>query len=194
TIGDLAEAAAWLRPANPGSADILEAKADAPELRLQVRTYVEPPKVADPDSAEAGGERVETEEAEDTAPARVALDPIADHLLATLRGSNNLVFGISRRTVEAAADRLRRRSERAGVPNEFYPHHGSLSKPLREELEERLKVGNKPTTAVCTSTLELGIDIGSVKSVAQIGAPRSLSSVRQRLGRTGRRRGTPSIM
>ncbi|MFX7608882.1 helicase-related protein, partial [Acinetobacter baumannii] len=87
---------------------------------------------------------------------------------------------------------LRRRSEKAKVPDEFFPHHGSLSKTLREELEDRLKDGNLPTTAICTSTLELGVDIGSVKSVAQIGSPRSLSSLKQRLGRTGRRRGTPS--
>jgi ATP-dependent Lhr-like helicase len=55
-------------------------------------------------------------------------------------------------------------------------------------------LANLPTTAVCTSTLELGVDIGSVKSVAQIGAPRSIASTRQRLGRTGRRRGIPSIL
>ncbi len=58
----------------------------------------------------------------------------------------------------------------------------------------RLQEGSLPTTAVCTTTLELGVDIGSVKSVAQIGAPRSLSSLRQRLGRTGRRVGIPSIL
>jgi ATP-dependent Lhr-like helicase len=115
-------------------------------------------------------------------------------LFETLRGENNLVFGSSRRTVESAADRLRRRSEKLNVPNEFFPHHGSLSKALREDLEERLKDGKLPTTAVCTSTLELGVDIGSVKSVAQIGAPRALASLRQRLGRTGRRRGTPSVL
>ncbi|MGT2504758.1 helicase-related protein (plasmid) [Bradyrhizobium guangxiense] len=63
-----------------------------------------------------------------------------------------------------------------------------------KSLEDRLKEGRLPTTAVCTSTLELGVDIGSVKSVAQIGAPRSLASLKQRLGRTGRRRGTPSIL
>lgn len=185
TIGDMKQAAAWLRPTDPANVDILEAKSDAPEFRLQIRDYVEPPDLDDPDRAEvevAGNE------------ARVALDVISDHLFETLRGSNNLVFGGSRRTVEACADRLRLRSERANVPNEFFPHHGSLSKALREELEERLKLSNLPTTAICTSTLELGIDIGSVKSVAQIGAPRSISSLRQRLGRTGRRPGTPSIL
>ena len=78
---------------------------------------------------------------------RVALDDIADHLFANLRGSNNLVFGGSRRTVDSAADRLRRRCEKAQVPNEFFPHHGSLSKTLREELEDRLKEGKLPTTA-----------------------------------------------
>ncbi len=187
TIGDLPQAARWLRPATPDAVEILEAKSDSPELRLQIRGYVEPPKLDDPDHAEGASE---TEQA----PRRIALDDIADHLFATLRGSNNLVFGGSRRTVESTADRLRRRSEKIKVPDEFFPHHGSLSKTLREELEDRLKDGALPTTAICTSTLELGVDIGSVKSVAQIGSPRSLSSLRQRLGRTGRRRGTPSIL
>ena len=187
TIGDLSQAAAWLRPGAADSVEVLEAKSDAPELRLQIRGHVEPPQLDDPDHAEGASGAEET-------PRRIALDDIADHLFTTLRGTNNLVFGGSRRTVELTADRLRRRSEKAGVPNEFFPHHGSLSKTLREELEDRLKDGKVPTTAVCTSTLELGVDIGSVKSVAQVGSPRSLSSLRQRLGRTGRRRGTPSIL
>ena len=186
TIGDLGQAAAWLRPTDPNHVEILMGATDAPELRLQIRGYVEPPDLDDPDRAE--GAEAASEEG------RIALDFIADHLFENLRGSNNLVFGGSRRTVESAADRLRRRCEKASVPNEFFPHHGSLSKTLREELENRLKVGNLPTTAVCTSTLELGVDIGSVKSVAQIGAPRSLSTLRQRLGRTGRRRGIPSVL
>lgn len=80
------------------------------------------------------------------------------------------------------------------MPNEFFPHHGSLSKDLREELELRLKDANLPTTAVATTTLELGVDIGSVASVAQIGAPRSLASLRQRLGRSGRRKGVPAVL
>lgn len=193
TIGDLGQAAAWLRPVDPDRVDILQAKSDAPELRLQVRGYSEPPDLNDPDHAE-GVEGAGEDSTSDAHVQRIALDYIADHLFGALRGSNNLVFGGSRRTVESAADRLRRRCEKANVPNEFFPHHGSLSKVLREELEIRLKDGTLPTTAVCTSTLELGVDIGSVKSVAQIGAPRALASLRQRLGRTGRRAGTPAVL
>ncbi|MEO3998901.1 DEAD/DEAH box helicase [Mesorhizobium sp. CAU 1732] len=181
TIGDLSIAAAWLNPAEPKSVTIVESSADAPELKLQIRAYSDPDDVEDVDG-------LETEEK------IVALDLIADHLYSTLRGANNLVFAGSRKRVEALADRLRTRSEARTVPNEFFPHHGSLSKELREELEDRLKKGGLPTTGVATTTLELGIDIGSIKSVAQVGAPRSLASLRQRLGRSGRRRGVPAIL
>ncbi|NLX59541.1 MAG: DEAD/DEAH box helicase, partial [Phycisphaerae bacterium] len=68
-----------------------------------------------------------------------------------------------------------------------------LSKEVREQTEELMR-GSRPATTVCSSSLELGIDIGSVKSVGQIGAPWSVSSLVQRLGRSGRREGEPSIM
>lgn len=60
-------------------------------------------------------------------------------------------------------------------------------------LESRLQKGNLPTTAVCTMTLELGIDIGKVKSVIQVTPPHSVSSLRQRMGRSGRR-DSPSVL
>lgn len=184
TIGDLGQAQNWLRPTAGQDVEILEVKGNAPELKLQVKGYTEPPALNDRDKAEITDKPV----------LPTALDRICEHVFETLRGSNNLVFGGSRRTVESAADRLRLRCERDNVPNEFYPHHGNLSKILREDLELRLKDGKLPTTAVCTSTLELGVDIGSVKSVAHINAPQSLASLRQRLGRTGRRTGVPSIL
>jgi ATP-dependent Lhr-like helicase len=104
------------------------------------------------------------------------------------------VFPNSRRQVEIYADLLRRACERDGHPNEFFPHHGSLSKELRDETEQALKSGGRPATAICTNTLELGIDIGAVRSVAQIGPPPSVASLRQRMGRSGRRHGEPAIV
>ena len=142
-------------------------------LKLQVRGYEEPPNASGVDEIADDGDD--------------ALSRIADHMFEHLRGSNNLAFAGSRRTVEALADRLRQRCVAKGLPEEFFPHHGSLAKELREELELRLKAGDLPTTAVATTTLELGIDLGNVKSVAQVGAPKSLAALRQRLGRSGRR-------
>ncbi len=176
TIGDLEAARAWLRPPDPKRVHVVQSSGSHAELRLQVRGHLEPVRP--------------TTDAK--APPDTALNGIAGHLMNTLRGRNALAFGGSRQTVEILTDLLREASESANVPNEFFAHHGNLSKHLREDLEARLKDGRLPTTAVCTSTLELGIDIGSVEAVAQVGAPRSISSLRQRLGRSGRRPGVPA--
>ncbi len=108
-------------------------------------------------------------------------------LFRLMRGNTNLVFCNSRFATEELASSLQKLSADKFVPNEFFPHHGSLSRHLRESLEHRLIEGRLPTTAVCTATLELGIDISDVSSIAQIEPPLSVASMRQRLGRSGRR-------
>lgn len=65
-------------------------------------------------------------------------------------------------------------------------HHGSVSREIRQELERQLKEGEL-TCLVATSSLELGIDIGSIDLVVQISAPGSVSQVLQRIGRSGHR-------
>ena len=120
-------------------------------------------------------------------------DEIASEIFAKLRGSNNLAFTNSRVAAETYAVLLSDMSQEAGVPNEFRVHHGSLSKIERESVEHELQEGKTPVTSLCTSTLELGVDIGKVKSIAQIGTANSVSGLRQRLGRSGRR-GEPSIL
>lgn len=118
-----------------------------------------------------------------------ALTEVGKDVFRLLRGKNNLVFTNSRADTESLANILRLMSQERHVPEEFFPHHGSLSRDLRETLEHRLLDGRLPTTAICTSTLELGLDISEVNSIAQLAPPTSVASLRQRLGRSGRRDG-----
>src|SRR5439155_17200300 len=67
-------------------------------------------------------------------------------------------------------------------------HHGSISKERRLKLESRLRAGDLKAL-VATASLELGIDIGPVEMVCQIGSPRSLATFLQRVGRSGHARG-----
>jgi ATP-dependent Lhr-like helicase len=173
TLGDMELAKAYLRPDSPDEVEQVIAEGGSAELQLQLRGYV-------------AGDK------DDESPS--ATDAISQHLFEHLRGSDNLVFGGARQAVEIYSDRLRALCEKEHLPQEFYPHHASLSREHRDFVERRLKDGTAPTTAICTSTLELGIDIGDVTCVGQIGAPFSVASLRQRLGRSGRRPGKPAIL
>ena len=122
------------------------------------------------------------------------LDDIAADILETCADGTNLVFGNAKQGLEILADRLHARVKTLRLPRDpFHVHHGSLSKELREETEAILKSG-LPATVLCSSTLEMGIDIGSVRRVAQLDPPWSVASMRQRLGRSGRRAGEASVM
>lgn len=122
------------------------------------------------------------------------LDDIADDVVRNFASSTNLVFVNSRRTAEELAVRVHDRVTSLKWPHDpFMIHHGSIAREVREEAESALKSG-VPTTAICSSTLEMGIDIGSVRAVGQIDPPWSVSSLVQRLGRSGRREGEASIM
>ena len=179
TLGQMTLAREYLRPEAPDSVVLLSSKSDGQELKVQLRGYREE---GDPSRSQ--------EEREDESSARRA---VAEHLFSRLRGSRNLIFAGSRQSVEWYADRLRVMSEDARLPVEFFPHHASLSREHRIDLEKRLKT-HPATTAVCTSTLELGVDIGDIACVAQIGAPFSVASLRQRLGRSGRRAGQAAVL
>ena len=112
---------------------------------------------------------------------------IANDIFSNMRGSNNLVFTNSRDDCELYGTLLKDKCLKENVPNEFCIHHGSLSKEIRNNVEQELQQSQTPITAICTSTMELGVDIGKVKSIAQIQTANSVSSLRQRLGRSGRR-------
>ena len=188
TLGDMGLACAYLRPGEPDEVEVVRSDSGGQEIKLLLKGYV------------VGGPREELWDSEGESGSGPADDrevserSIAAHLFRSLRGKRNLVFADSREQVEIYADRLRELSEKAHLPNEFFAHHASLARQHREFVEGRLRGAYAPTTAVCTSTLELGIDIGEVESIAQIGPPFSVSSTRQRLGRSGRRQGKAAVM
>lgn len=99
------------------------------------------------------------------------------------KGKKSLFFCQSRSTTETVAQTMRR----AGT--EVFVHHSSVSKEERMEAEERFHEGSN-ACIVCTSTLELGIDVGDLDSVLQNEAPSTVGSFLQRMGRTGRRAGS----
>ncbi len=172
TLADMQQATRFLRREASGDVRVICAGGGDEEIKMQVRGY----EVTEPGNQQNPLEGSGTPE-------------ICHHLFSTLRGSKNLIFANQRSMVELISNRLKVESENARVPNEFYPHHGSLNRELRHDAEQAATNLSRPASIVCTSTLELGIDIGDVNSVAQIGSPPSAASLKQRVGRSGRTTG-----
>ncbi|MCH4996021.1 DEAD/DEAH box helicase [Pectobacterium carotovorum] len=175
TLGELDKVPELLRPDKRLSCETVTDNNSSSTLQVQVKGYLEPV----------------TKKGEE--PQRSAEEQVCADIFRLCRGDSHLVFANSRKRTESIAATLSDMCEENVVPNEFFPHHGSLSRELRETLEARLQQGNLPTTAICTMTLELGIDIGKVQSVIQVTPPHSVSSLRQRMGRSGRR-DSPSVL
>ena len=107
-------------------------------------------------------------------------------LLPELRGKKALFFCNSRTNSEMMSRTLKNLGLNAKV------HHSSVSKNLREISEDKLKNSPVEMCLCCTSTMELGIDVGELDVVMQLNSPSTVASFRQRMGRTGRRKGTMS--
>jgi ATP-dependent Lhr-like helicase len=175
TLGELDKVPLSLRPNNSLPCETITSSQHQSTIKVQVKGYLEPVNIMEDETITSAEQQ------------------ICQEIFNLCRGDSHLVFANSRSRTESIAAQLSDLCEQQVVPNEFFPHHGSLAKELREDLETRLQKEALPTTAICTMTLELGIDIGKVSSVIQVTAPHSVSSLRQRLGRSGRRN-TPSIL
>jgi ATP-dependent Lhr-like helicase len=105
------------------------------------------------------------------------LDDIADQ---ARRHRTTLVFANTRRLAERVGHLL---EERLGE-GQAAAHHGSLSKERRLHIEQRLRAGEL-RAVVATASLELGIDVGPVELVCQLGSPRAIATFVQRVGRSG---------
>ncbi|MFT4945743.1 MAG: ATP-dependent Lhr-like helicase, partial [Halovenus sp.] len=97
--------------------------------------------------------------------------------------SNTLVFTNTRSGAERVLHNLRERFDAYDEDNSGC-HHGSLSKAQREDIEEALKAGDVDVVTTSTS-LELGIDMPHLDLVVQVGSPKSVAALLQRVGRAG---------
>lgn len=114
------------------------------------------------------------------------LESIRDHF----SEGKNLIFGNSKGKLEEVCYRVKKLADVHGDKTSFLIHHGSLSKAVRESAESEVKESNRATSVFCTSTLEMGVDIGAIEKIGLLDPPWSVSSFAQRVGRSGRRAGT----
>jgi len=108
-----------------------------------------------------------------------------------------ILFCNSRGQVEELTHQLNETGRQLGGPlytPRWHAHHSSVEKADREWIEAQMKESPLPLSVVCTNTLELGIDIGALDLVVQVDATHSVSSLKQRLGRSGRREGTDATL
>ena len=109
------------------------------------------------------------------------LSRVYDRIAELVAGHRStIVFVNTRRLVERIAAALEQRLGEEHV----VAHHGSMSRALRLAAEQKLKLG-QVKCAVATASLELGIDVGTVDLVVQLGSPRSIATLLQRVGRSG---------
>ncbi|EMA71153.1 DEAD/DEAH box helicase [Halorubrum distributum] len=185
TVGDPEEVGRFLvgtgkrDPDRPGDREF-ETVEVAAGTRTDVRVL--DPEITDRDTGLAGELAVDETTASHV---RTIREIVANH-------ESTLIFVNTRQTAEALGSRFKtlaenERDKGTGNPTEIELHHGSLSKEVRIDVEDRFKSGDLDGL-VCTSSMELGIDVGRVDHVVQYGSPREVARLLQRVGRAGHRR------
>ncbi|MDN4603449.1 DEAD/DEAH box helicase [Paenibacillus sp. F6_3S_P_1C] len=177
TLSDYDAATAWLAAGTGQGVDVV-ASPGGRKLRLRVEHF------SFPDARDE-------EQAEHLHNARKVY---YDFIYESTHRKKALIFTNSRTDAEVTILEMRRVAARRQERDVFHVHHGSISAMLREETEAALRTGSGPAVAAATVTLELGIDLGELERVVQLGAPYSASSFVQRLGRSGRREDMASEM
>lgn len=172
TIGSHAAATTFLRPSVSGSVKTLEVKNKvAAEISVD---YV--PPCEDGNSATL-------------CPACMAM---YEALFQQTKNRKSLLFPNARRDIERLAIGLTEYARQSEDPLAVFVHHASVSRALRRETEVALQEKNA-VAVLCSSTLEMGVDLPNVDAVVQIGVAPSVSALRQRMGRSGREHATPRL-
>ena len=168
TVGDPAEVGRFLT--GDRGCEVIEIEAGS-NIDVRIRT----PEIRSADETAAGELMTDAEIASHV---RV-IDEVIDE------NDSTLVFVNTRQTAEGLGSRLKAYGTDVGI------HHGSLSKSARIEVEDQFKAG-EIDALLCTSSMELGIDVGRIDHVIQYASPREVRRLLQRVGRAGHRRNETS--
>ena len=117
-----------------------------------------------------------------------------EYLFKMTLDKKTIIFANSREESEFIISNLRAVAAKHKAPDVYRVHHGNVSALLREQTEDEMKTSDDKIVTSATVTLELGIDIGSLDQAVQIGAPATVSSFAQRIGRCGRRGQIPQLL
>lgn len=166
TIRNLSDIAKWLNPINPDTVKIIEDNDKSKDTVGLIKCYESIPPVVGIDKDE--------------------FSELKQDLFKVIKQDKNLIFANTKMTLEEYCDSMQNIASENNYPNNFYIHHGSLAKNIREQCEALLKKESN-ISVFCTNTLELGIDIGNIDRVIFLAPPFSVASMMQRLGRCGRK-------
>ncbi len=189
TLGDLELAAKWL-----GEGTGRETTAPVPErLPLKWRLGMEHFFIQNPNENQSKSSF--SKGGNNDGAGNASLDAGYEFLYDSVWGKKALVFSNSREETEYVTATLRQIARARQERDVFLIHHGNLSASLREDAEAKMKDDSVTNAVTCaTVTMELGIDIGKLERVAQMGSPTSVSAFLQRLGRSGRRGSPPEMV
>ena len=176
TLGDISVAEKWLNSGTGRKCASPVSDEGKRRIRLFVERFLKT-------NEEADGRTVDNGSAEHY-----------EYLYHMTLDKKTIIFTNSREETEFVMANLRQIALKNKTPDVYRVHHGNISAVLREQAEDEMKYSEEKLVTGATVTLELGIDIGSLDQVVQIGSPATVSSFAQRLGRCGRRGQIPQLL
>lgn len=188
TLGDLSLAQEWLNTGTGRKCAAPVTEEGKKRIRLHVERFVNYADQSD----------LDTEDGRETGNASACGDmgdrEHYEYLFQKTLDKKTIIFTNSREETEFVMAHLREIALQKKAPDVYRVHHGNVSALIRESTEDEMKSDDEKIVTGATVTLELGIDIGSLDQAVQVGAPLSVSSFAQRLGRCGRRGQVPQLL
>jgi ATP-dependent helicase Lhr and Lhr-like helicase len=199
TIGDPAVVKAWVSPGDPDHVELIEANETIDTKGSNESNETAPRILFALEYAPLSDEINRLQDPDIQIPQAIVTD-----IRELTRHHSAMIFCNSRARAEELSVRLNELVQMEIQTNKIHgmdpgsalylTHHSSIDRKEREFVEEMMRSSTIPRSVICTSSMELGIDIGQVDLVIQVDATWSVSSLKQRIGRSGRRQGKDRVL